>query len=170
MKLKEKHIRPIFRKARFDEAKEIEALYKSVLGSQFCVWNEYYPSMQEITHDLETENLYILTMKDDIIGALSIVPENELDEFSGWSCKYGTHREIARVVISKSYQGYGFAQRMVHEIQSILKHSNCSAIHLSVAKSNIPAYKTYLKIGFTVKGEADMYGNSYYLMEKQILR
>jgi len=39
---------------------------------------------------------------------------------------------------------------------------------LSVVKTNVPAYKTYIKAGFAVVGEAQMYGNDYYLMEKAI--
>ncbi len=42
------------------------------------------------------------------------------------------------------------------------------SIHLSVAKSNIPAYKTYIKLGFKTVGEVEIYGGDYYLMEKQI--
>ncbi len=150
--------------ARSDDAEKILSLYQSVKNGAFCVWNDSYPGMLEIKHDTETENQYVMTHDSKIIGAISIVPENELDGFDCWSCKDG--KEIARVVISEEYRGKGLSFEIVRFIESVLREDGCKAIHLSVAKVNIPAYKTYVKAGFTTVGEAEMYGNSYYLMEK----
>jgi ribosomal protein S18 acetylase RimI-like enzyme len=155
-----------FRMATQDDAAQVLSLYESAKSGAFCVWNESYPSMIEIEHDLETGNLYVMTDGSKIIGAISVVPENELDGFDCWSCKDG--KEIARVVIDKAHQGHGLSFEMVQNIVPILLRNGCKAIHLSVVKSNIPAYKTYRKAGFSVVGEAQMYGNDYYLMEKAI--
>ena len=155
-----------FRIAHHDDAEHVLALYQSAKSSALCVWNDSYPSIAEIEHDLETKNLYVMTDGSKVIGAISVVPENELDSFDCWSCKDG--KEIARVVIDKAYQGHGLSLEMVQSIASILRKNGCKAIHLSVVKTNIPAYKTYIKAGFGVVGEAQMYGNDYYLMEKAI--
>ena len=155
-----------FRMATQDDAAQVLSLYESAKSDALCVWNESYPSMTEIAHDLETKNLYVMTDGSKVIGAISVVPENELDDFDCWSCKNG--KEIARVVIDKAYQGHGFSFEMVQSIVPILQENGFNAIHLAVVKSNIPAYKTYIKAGFTVVGEAQMYGNDYYLMEKTI--
>lgn len=155
-----------FRKAQQGDKEHIFSLYKKAQSGEFCVWNDFYPSMTEIEHDLETKNLYVMTDNRKIIGAISIVPENELDSFECWSNK--DSKEIARVVIDTSYQGQGLSLKMVQSIESILCSNGCKAIHLSVVKSNIPAYKTYMKAGFAVVGETHMYGNDYYLMEKAI--
>ena len=155
-----------FRIAQQSDAEHVLSLYQSAKSGKFCVWNDSYPTIAEIQHDLETENLYVMTQGSQVIGAISVVPENELDGFDCWSCKDG--KEIARVVIDKAYQGYGLSFEMVQSVASILRRNGWKAIHLSVAKSNIPAYKTYIKAGFTVIGEAQMYGNDYYLMEKAI--
>ena len=146
---------------------EVLSIYESAKGDKFCVWNENYPSLTEIKHDLETETLYVMLDGSKVIGAISIVPENELDGFDCWSCK--DSKEIARVVIDKNYQGYGLSFEMVQRIETILKNKGYKAIHLSVVKTNISAYKTYIKAGFNVVGEAKMYGNDYYLMEKEML-
>lgn len=155
-----------FRIARQGEEEQVLSLYQSAKGSKFCVWNESYPCMTEIEHDLETSNLYVMTDGSKVIGAISVVPENELDSFDCWSCKDG--KEIARVVIDKDYQGHGLSFEMMQNVESILRESGHKAIHLSVVKSNIPAYKTYIKADFAIVGEAQMYGNDYYLMEKAI--
>lgn len=155
-----------FELAQKEDAEQVLSLYERAKSGAFCVWDDSYPTMTEIERDLETENLYVLTDGSNVIGAISVVPENELDGFDCWSCKEG--KEIARVVIDKRWQGQGLSFEMVQQVESILRSNGCKAIHLSVVKSNIPAYKTYIKAGFTVVGEAQMYGNDYYLMEKAI--
>ena len=137
-----------FRLAHQEDAADILSLYKSAIGSTFCVWNDYYPGEAEIAHDLETANLYVLTSADEIVGALSVVPENELDALPCWS-QTDQAREIARVVIDRAYQGQGLSFEMVQGIASILRKNGCKAIHLSVVKtnaikpSNIPTHTAY---------------------------
>ena len=157
-----------FRLAQPEDAEQVLSLYQTAQSSTFCVWDDSYPTMTEIAQDLQTRNLYVMTHGRNIIGAISVVPENELDGFACWSCHSG--KEIARVVVAKDQQGQGIALEMVQSIGLILRKNGCKAIHLSVVKSNIPAYKTYIKAGFSVVGEAQMYGNDYYLMEKTMSR
>ncbi len=153
-----------FRKAFFKEKEQIYYLYKSVVGTENCVWSFDYPSMLEIDEDLNSNNLYVLIKNKQIIGAISIVPKNELANFQCWKCDSG--REIARVVIHKEYQGLGLSYYMVEKINYILFENGYKSVHLAVYKNNIAAYKTYLKAGFNVVSEEFMYGNNYYLMEK----
>jgi RimJ/RimL family protein N-acetyltransferase len=49
-----------------------------------------------------------------------------------------------------------------------LQRQGVAAIHIAVAKENIPAQKLYRKTGFDFCGEADMYGHSYFLCERTI--
>lgn len=155
-----------FRIAQQSDAKSVYSLYQMAKGGKFCVWNDIYPSMAEITHDLETNNLYVMTDGSKIMGAISIVPENEMDDFACWSCSSG--KEVARVVIDAAYQGRRLSLEMVQKIESVLRKKGHMSIRLSVAKPNIPAYQIYRKAEFSVVGEAQMYGNEYYLMDKVI--
>ncbi len=155
----------IFRKAEKEDAFSVYALYKSVVGEEFCVWNDAYPDRLEIEGDLAANDLFVLVNGEKIIGAISIVPENELD---GFDCFTIDGPEIARVVIAKEYRGKGLSYKMVSEIEKILCDRGMKSIHLSVAKANIPAYKTYIKAGFKTVGEVEIYGGDYYIMEKQI--
>ena len=149
-----------FRLARPEDADQILAAYQNAQKDPFCTWNDSYPTHLGITRDLATNNLYVITHGGRIAGAISVVPENELDGFDCWSVKNA--KEIARVVVTQPYQRQGLAYQMVQKIASMLG----TAIHLSVVKTNLPAYHTYLKAGFTVVADAQMYGNDYYLMEK----
>lgn len=155
----------ILRKAEEKEAAEILTLYRSVTGSPFCVWNEFYPGEEEITADLGAGTLFDLDRDGEIIGAVSIVPENEMDDFDCWEVRENA-REFARVVIHPAYQGKGLSANLIEGITERLREYSCSAVHISVAVQNIPAQKLYAGQGFAIRGEDEMYGNSYFLCEK----
>ena len=77
----------LFRKAETCEAEAIRALYQAVIGTPFCTWDESYPGETEIAGDLSASALDVLEEDHQTIGAISIVPENELDHFICWSIK-----------------------------------------------------------------------------------
>lgn len=191
----------VFRRARNEDAAQILALYRSVTGSEFCTWNEFYPGEEEIAVDLQAGNLYVLedgsgpenskgirkSLRKDggnpwengdspsqggsIVGAASIVPENELDDLEFWTdpgeaAGEGKVFEIARIVISPRFQGKGLGKRLVTSLEEVLRERGCSAVRLLAAVKNIPACRTYLHCGFRILGECDRYGDHYYACEK----
>jgi len=151
-------------KALPTEKEEILKLYSSVIGTPFCVWNENYPSMLEIDNDIKNGYLFVEKENDEIIGAISITPENEYNELNVW--KNRNAREISRVVVSPLHRGKSIAYNMVLEVEKIVKDLGFEATHLLVAKKNIPAFKTYMKANYTVVGETFMYDNEYFAIEK----
>jgi L-amino acid N-acyltransferase YncA len=157
----------LFRKAEKSEAESIMALYKAVIGTPFCTWDESYPGKSEIAGDLKAGTLYVLEEDHQVIGAISIVPENELDHFNCWALKENA-REFARVVIKPDQQHKGLSVYLVEGVIRELQRQGAAAIHIAVAKENIPAQKLYRKTGFDFCGEADMYGHSYFLCERTI--
>jgi len=156
-----------FVKATEYDSAAVLSLYKSAIGTEFCTWNEYYPTELEIGNDIKTGNLFLMKQGEEIIGAISIEPENELDGECKWQIKDNA-AEIARVVIAEKYKGQGHAKTLVSFAISEIKNRGFDAVHLSVAKKNIPAYKTYKSLGFETLCETDLYGNRYYLCEKKI--
>lgn len=155
----------IFRTAGREEAQTVLALYKSVIGTQFCTWNEFYPGETEVRGDLAAGTLFVLERDGALIGAVSIVPANEMDAFDCWRVRENA-REFARVVIAPSCQGAGLSRRLADGVIGELRRRGASAIHIAVAKLNIPAQRLYRGAGFDFCGEADMYGSSYFLCEK----
>ena len=102
-----------------------------------------------------------------MIGAISIVPCNEMDGFDCWQVKENA-REFARVVVRPDHQHRGLSAHLVEGILRELKDRRAAAVHIAVAKGNIPAQKLYKKMGFIFLGEADMYGHSYFLCERML--
>lgn len=158
----------IFRKAVSAEKTEIMNLYRSVIGTEFCVWNDLYPGKEEIETDLETDNLFVLEDEGKIIGAISIADVNEMDEFECWEIQEDA-AEFARVVIAPEYQGKGLSRLLIEGIIEEIKTRGNKAIHISVAQKNTPAFRLYQSMGFEVKEETFMYHNSYWLEEKVLM-
>ena len=154
-----------FRRVNTEERNIILSMYNNVKNSQFCNWNEHYPTMDDVEHDYCNNNLFCLVDGGEVLGALSIVEPNEMDSLECWQIKTGLIKEIARVVVAPVHQGKGLAKLMLSKVVEDFKALGVSAIHLSVAKNNIPAQKTYEKVGFKMVGETIMYGGDYILME-----
>lgn len=150
------------RKASENDKNSVLQLYREAIGTKGCVWDETYPSEKEINNDISQGTLYVYSDGEKIAGAVSVVPENELDELPEWSICDGSHCEIARVVISKSYRGMGLSPSMLTELFDILRSKGIKSIHMLVEKNNLPALSLYKKLGFNLLGEHFMYGHDYF--------
>ena len=156
----------IFRLATNLDTKQILQNYESVKDSSFCVWNDTYPTIEDIENDILHNNLYVLEVNKQIVGSISIVDTNELDDFNCWHSKKA--REFARVVIAKKHQNRGYSKYLVSYCLDEMSKRNYANVHISVAIKNIPAQRLYESLGFKKVGNANMWNNSYYLYEKKL--
>ena len=154
-----------FRKAKETEIEAIAALYESVKGQKGCTWDEFYPSIDTAREDFSCGGLYVLTEENSVIGAVSVVGENELDDENCWREKTNA-REVARIAVAPSRQGQGLAAEMLKILFRELEMSGCRAVHLLVAKENPPALRTYQKLGFDFLGDHFVYDNDFFMCEK----
>ena len=157
----------IFGKADANDASAVLAMYKSVVGRPMCTWDEEYPGEREIAHDTETGNLFVLRKCRKIMGAVSIVPENELDDLP-FQKSGDNGGEIARVIIARDFQGKGYSEILVSSVLSEMKALGYDFVRLAVAEINVPAQKTYFRLGFVKVGEHDMYGSHYFICDKKL--
>lgn len=148
-----------FRNVHQDELEQVYQLYQSVIGTPFCVWDAEYPGWYDIHEDFESQTLYVLLDQGKLVGAISIIVHNELDELDFWQIRQA--RELARVVVSPAHQGKGYALRMVQEIAAVLRCQGIPAIHLLAAEANLPAQRVYQKAGFYFLGKTFMFGHDY---------
>ena len=155
------------RKAKQEELPAILKMYRSVLGKPGCNWTVTYPNEVTLYDDFNTGNLYVLCKGKIIIGAGSIVPKNELDDWNGWY--YREHvREIARIVITPAYQGKGYGKQLVAKLCRQLDNMGCQAVHLLVSSENRTAQTMYQKNGFRSKGQCSRYDHTYYAYERKL--
>ena len=153
----------IFRKAKKEDFSDILNLYNDAKKSKFCVWSDEYPSLETIKFDYQDECLYVACIDEKIVGALSVEKELELD-FDIWKVKDNVI-EITRVVVDKDNHCKNIAVYMVSNIIDICKKENIKAVHLACHPYNIPAVKTYQKLGFVFYDEVEIFNNIYNLCE-----
>ena len=153
-------------KANAADIAAVITIYDSVRNGEFCVWNEYYPTIEHAMADLNAGCLYVLKHEGEVIGCASVEPVAEDDDLPFWKINDGTHREVSRVAITPGYQGKGLSRKMMEMLMDELKKQGVLSIHLLAAKKNRPAFRTYQGIGFDVVGECFRYGADYFVCEK----
>ena len=159
----------ILRQARNEDLSRIMQLYRSVIGHPGCNWSISYPNEANLYEDFHSQNLYVLCKGKKIIGAGSIVPQNELDDLSCWRYQENT-REIARIVIAPAYQGKGHGKYMVRKLCSRMRSAGIQAVHLLVSTENYHAIRLYRNAGFFGRAQCKRYGNMYYALEKKLYK
>ena len=130
----------IFRKAVLKDKYCIEKLYiemlqtiyqkKDVTGYENDYLNKFFNNSKN--------RIYVVETNGKVIAFISIEEYNEhlsylyIDDFS----------------VSKNYRGLGIGTELIKIIERYAKNNNISEIRLHVEKSNIRAYKLYLRMKF----------------------
>ncbi|MBQ8496608.1 MAG: GNAT family N-acetyltransferase [Clostridia bacterium] len=155
-----------FLKATAADIAAVVTIYDAVRNSEFCAWNEYYPTQEHAVQDMETGCLYVLKEDGEVITCASVEPIAEDDDLPFWKINDGTHREISRVAVAPGHQGKRLAGKIVGMLLEELKRNGVSSIHLLASKTNPPAFRTYRALGFDFIGECYRYGTDYFVCEK----
>lgn len=164
-----------FLRARREEAEEILQLYRSLIGTEYCVWTENYPTEREVEFDLSRNALFCLYEKmpepdgrGRLIGTISIDDDPEVEALSCWSEDLTPVAELSRLGVAVEYQNRGIARILLQEAMTELKSQGYKAAHILVAKDNVKALRSYEKLHFTTAGECELFGHSYWCYEKEL--
>jgi len=155
------------RAAAKEELPQILKLYRSVVGLEGCTWDAFYPNEDTLLEDFEAGQLFVLRKGEQIVGAGSIVPENELDDLEHWLFRKNA-RELARIVIAPKFQNCGYGRLLVQKLCDRLAQTGCTAVHLLVARENKPAQQMYQRIGFQNRGTCHRYEIDFFVYEKEL--
>ena len=111
-----------FRRARREEAEEILQLYRSLIGTEYCVWTENYPTEREVEFDLSRNALFCLyermpepDERERLIGTISIDDDPEVEALSCWSEDLTPVAELSRLGVAAEYQNHGIARILLRE-------------------------------------------------------
>lgn len=141
-----------FDRVRKEEADTVLKLYRSLLGTPYCVWTEDYPTEKEVEFDFSRDALFC--MRDDdgnIIGVISIDDDPNVECLTCWSKTMVPSAEVSRVGVYQEFQNQGY-----------------QAVHLLVAKDNVKALRSYDKLNFESVGECELWGHMYWCYEKAL--
>lgn len=151
-----------------EDREEILSLYKKQVGKEFCPWTDEYPSDETIDFDLSRNALIIMREEDEIIAAISLEEDEDVDALDCWDESLSPAGELARLAVSPGEQGKGIAKIMLKRGMEELQKRGFKGIHFLVNKHNIKAIKSYKDFGFDVVGECCLFDQDFLCYEKEL--
>lgn len=148
------------------DREQLLTLYKCQHGREYCPWEEDYPSNATIDVDLSKDNLFVMEKDGEIIAAISVDEDEEVDELPYWNKELYPEGELARLAVLPEHQNKGYARIMLQFGMDELKRRGCLGIHILVNKYNVKALRSYAVFGFAQVGECHMFGQDFLCYEK----
>lgn len=160
----------IFQKATKEDINEISALYRAAIGTDGCTWSSDYPNEEITSGDLERGDLFCIKKEDgEIIGAISVDSDMEVDALTCWSKEWNPAAELSRLVVKESYQNQSVARKLLTCGMEELKNRGYRAVHFLVSPGNERALRSYAKLDFRKCGECDLYDHHWFCYEKELV-
>ena len=154
------------RLAKESELDKIMEIYVGARSYDGCVWGDDYPNRECLLSDHKCGGLYVFELGGTLIGAISLVRDEDLDEFDCWDLSDENWTSFARVVIVREFLGKGYAKRMVLAALDVLKASGSRSVRILVSPSNPAAMSLYKGIGFEYHCIENLYETDFWLCEK----
>lgn len=158
-----------FKKAMEIDINEISALYSAAIGTDGCTWSLDYPNSEITKGDYERGDLFcIKTEKGEIVGAISVDDDKEVEGLSCWSKELEPAAELARLVVKREFQNKGIARMLLAGAMDVLRERGYQGVHFLVSPGNEKALRSYAKLQFTHCGDCDLYNHHWYCYEKTL--
>jgi ribosomal protein S18 acetylase RimI-like enzyme len=151
-----------FRHVLKTDEQAVMRLYKEIIGTPGCTWNQDYPAIEDIRDDTDSNSLYCI--EDDcgsIVAVAAAGSFNELQHLS-WDIRITNPCELARIGVHPSVQNKGLGSIILSDVIADCKIRGFDGMRFLVSKENGSALKLYDKFGFQKCGETFMYGHDFY--------
>lgn len=158
-----------FMNAAENDKMEIMALYRSLVGTEFCAWTENYPGEQDMAGDLSRDGLFCL--KDEtgkIVGVISIDLDEAVENLTCWTQERQPSSELSRLGVHVDHQNQGIARLLLQYGMAELKRRGRKSVHFLVCKTNEKAIRSYNQLNFDVVGECELFGEHWWCYEKAL--
>ncbi len=156
--------------AKAEDKTEILKMYRDAIGDEGCTWSMDYPNKTILEGDYSRNDIFVMKEQGDIIGAVSIDDDKEVEALSCWSQQLKPSAEAARLIVKKEYRNRGIARLLLQGVTEVLQKRKYKSIHYLVSKTNLRAIHSYAKLNFTKVGESDLYGENWLCYEKELNR
>ncbi len=157
---------------------DLEELFKIYLNGKkeleingIYQWTNNYPTISIIENDLRKGVLYTLKNDNEIIGAINISEEQEIEYQSvNWGFDNSKVLVIHRLVINPKHQRQGYAQRLMNFAEGFARENNYSSIRLDAYSQNNRVLEFYKKRNYCISGKVNFPEREqpFYCMEKEI--
>ena len=151
------------------DAEAIYALYRSLIHDPYSVWDEEYPSPEIVSEDLERNDVLVLRLPDGGIGAAIVLEKDEeFDADVPWYPDVTRWCALGRLGVAHGLQGRGIARRMLTRAMEQARAEGYKAVRFLVGAHNVPALRSYAKLGFDVCGQTRMWDEDWLCYEKRL--
>ena len=148
----------MIRKAIKDDLHRIIEITKAcavfMISNNIFQWNEHYPNIETFEEDVLNQNLYVLEIKNKLIGCLVI--SNKMDEFYSkvnWLTPNKNNLYLHRLAVDPDYQKKGYAKQLMFFSFELAKSNNIKSIRLDTFSGNPFNNIFYSNLGFKKLGK-----------------
>ena len=155
-------------RAQMRDADEIFALYRTLIGTPYSTWTQDYPTPEIVQDDLARQTVFV--MRDGggrIVAAMASIGE-DVDDAAPWYPDVKRWAMLTRLGVAGDMQGRGIARRMLAHAMEQARLAGCDGVRFLVGPENIPAQRSYAKLGFDVCGEAACFGARWLCYQKRL--
>ncbi len=154
--------------AEVKDTDEIMALYRMQIGSDYCIWDENYPSMELLDGDIAEQRAFVVRRDERIVAAISWDKDEEVDRLPCWDRHLQRTAEFARLCIHPEYQHRGLTCSLIIGSEERLKAEGYDGAHYIVSVNHKRALKAYEKFGYTLKGRVRLFNQEWFAYEKAL--
>lgn len=117
-------------------------------------WNENYPSLEAFEKDLSNEELFVLEIEGDVIGAIVIsTRKDKVYEPIDWLTADSTNGYLHRLCVHPKQQKKGHARRLLDFAETHLKELGAASVRLDTFSKNLRNNKLYEARGYKRLGD-----------------
>lgn len=148
------------------DTEAVYGLYRSLVGSHGCSWDEEYPALENVEEDLTSGSLYVAQLSGVVCAAVAAGPFDELAD-AGWALFPG-FCEIARMAVERQLWGTGLGQKLlVYAMGQAADRGFLSARLLAYA-GNPHALSLYRRLDFIRRERVFAWGRDYFGFERML--
>ncbi len=153
-----------FRHAVREDADTIFALYKSLVGTPFCAWDESYPARSNLEDDLAARSIYCLCEGEKLVAVATAMHCPEHDVLP-WSPAIQKPCDLMRIGVARDHQGRGIGAFLLRKMIDASRDAGYDGMRILVCQTNLPAVKLYRNFGARYRGETTAYGINWFCYE-----
>ncbi len=134
--------------ATINDYKKIKEHYsqvvKNMCDNNIDLWNSDYP-ICTLEKDINNEQLYILTLDNDIIGSFVLNPFSNSKDNVVWKNNNSTALYLERFCINPKYKNKGYGSTLLKYAEELSNKQNALYLRFFVVDFNYPAISFYEK-------------------------
>ena len=123
----------------------LQAVKQQLKHQQLLIWDEFYPSVDNIKADITENNAYVLQNEQEMIGYIALDTDEYIMQFFP---KHKTTVSFARVMIDPKYQHKGYGKQLIALSIQQIRSLGYQAIGILVSSENVVAIALYESFGF----------------------